>query len=211
MFWLIPEQKILVKDLIPVSPSHFWMQCVRFYHQGGQKSKLSPRAHKMYTHQLWQPIEGFPMLQAADREGGILLECGVWWRTFWSGHWRLPRRLTHFRWYWLLPQWQTRSEGNRRREQHANTRRATNHSHCKQAQQLIMVSKKPTSKNQSAHPHRSFDALPGYEMHLDDSLNLLTSPKLEKHLPTSVQDWSLECPSNAIWPFKIYLSQNNPS
>jgi len=27
----------------------------------------------------------------------------------------------------------------------------------------------------------------------------------------SVQDWSLQCPSNAIWPFKIYLSPNNPS
>jgi hypothetical protein len=26
-----------------------------------------------------------------------------------------------------------------------------------------------------------------------------------------VQDWSLQCPSNAIWTFKIYLSQNNPS
>ena len=28
---------------------------------------------------------------------------------------------------------------------------------------------------------------------------------------SSVQDWSLQCPSNAIWPFKIYLSQHNPS
>ena len=27
----------------------------------------------------------------------------------------------------------------------------------------------------------------------------------------SVHDWSLQCPSNAIWPFKIYHSQNNPS
>ena len=28
----------------------------------------------------------------------------------------------------------------------------------------------------------------------------------------SVQDWSLQCPSNAIQPFQIYhLSQNNPS
>ena len=25
------------------------------------------------------------------------------------------------------------------------------------------------------------------------------------------QDWSLQCPSNATWLFKIYLSQNNPS
>ena len=25
------------------------------------------------------------------------------------------------------------------------------------------------------------------------------------------KDRSLQCPSNAIWPFKIYLSQNNPS
>jgi hypothetical protein len=28
---------------------------------------------------------------------------------------------------------------------------------------------------------------------------------------SSVQDWSLQCPSNAIQPFKIHLSQNNPS
>lgn len=34
------------------------------------------------------------------------------------------------------------------------------------------------------YPQRSFDALPGYKMHLDDSLNLLTSPKLQNHLPT---------------------------
>ena len=27
----------------------------------------------------------------------------------------------------------------------------------------------------------------------------------------SVQDWNLQCPSNVIWPFKIYHSQNNPS
>ena len=27
----------------------------------------------------------------------------------------------------------------------------------------------------------------------------------------SVQVWSLQCPSNAIWPFKTYLSENNPS
>ena len=27
----------------------------------------------------------------------------------------------------------------------------------------------------------------------------------------SVQDWSLQCPSNVIWPFKIYPSQNNLS
>ena len=27
----------------------------------------------------------------------------------------------------------------------------------------------------------------------------------------NVQDWSLQCPSNSIWPCKIYLSQNNPS
>ena len=26
----------------------------------------------------------------------------------------------------------------------------------------------------------------------------------------SVQSWSLQCPSNMIWPFKIYLSPNNP-
>jgi hypothetical protein len=30
-------------------------------------------------------------------------------------------------------------------------------------------------------------------------------------LKPSVQDWSLQCPSNAIRPFKTYLSQNNPS
>ena len=28
---------------------------------------------------------------------------------------------------------------------------------------------------------------------------------------SSAQDWSLQCPSNAVWPFKIYFSQNNPS
>jgi hypothetical protein len=27
----------------------------------------------------------------------------------------------------------------------------------------------------------------------------------------SVQDWSLQCPSNVMWPFKIYLSQIGPS
>ena len=27
----------------------------------------------------------------------------------------------------------------------------------------------------------------------------------------NVQDRSLQCPSNAIWPFKMYLSQNSPS
>ena len=30
-------------------------------------------------------------------------------------------------------------------------------------------------------------------------------------ISASVQDWSLQCPSNAIWPFKIYLCQNNSS
>jgi hypothetical protein len=30
-------------------------------------------------------------------------------------------------------------------------------------------------------------------------------------LPISVQDWSLQYPSNVIWPFKLHLSQNNPS
>jgi hypothetical protein len=30
-------------------------------------------------------------------------------------------------------------------------------------------------------------------------------------LDISVQDLSLRCPSNVIWPFKIYVSQNNPS
>ena len=30
-------------------------------------------------------------------------------------------------------------------------------------------------------------------------------------IAVNVQDWSLRCPSNAIWPFKTYLSQNNPS
>ena len=30
-------------------------------------------------------------------------------------------------------------------------------------------------------------------------------------LAAIVRDWSLHCPSNTIWPFKIYLSQNNPS
>ena len=29
--------------------------------------------------------------------------------------------------------------------------------------------------------------------------------------PTNVQDWSFQCPSNTIWAFKIYLSQNKPS
>ena len=28
---------------------------------------------------------------------------------------------------------------------------------------------------------------------------------------TNVQDWSIQCPSNVIWPFKIYLAQNNSS
>ena len=27
---------------------------------------------------------------------------------------------------------------------------------------------------------------------------------------TSVQDWSLQCPSSTIWPFKIHLSQTQP-
>ena len=43
---------------------------------------------------------------------------------------------------------------------------------------------KTNIEDQGAHPHRSLDALPGYDMHLDNSLNLLTSPKLQKHLPT---------------------------
>ena len=49
------------------------------------------------------------------------------------------------------------------------------------------------------------------------SLNILTSldsrQQLRAHvIVTSVQDRSLQCPSNTIWPFKIYhLSQNNPS
>ena len=30
-------------------------------------------------------------------------------------------------------------------------------------------------------------------------------------LAISVQDWSLQCPSNSIWPIKIYLSQNSPA
>ena len=29
--------------------------------------------------------------------------------------------------------------------------------------------------------------------------------------PCNVLDWNLQCPSNTIWPFKIYFSQNNPS
>ena len=29
--------------------------------------------------------------------------------------------------------------------------------------------------------------------------------------PNDVQDSSLQCPSNAIWPFQIYLSPNNPA
>ena len=50
-------------------------------------------------------------------------------------------------------------------------------------------------------------------------MSLRASPSLPPHFPPhyslgnggDVQDWSLQCPSNAIWPFKIYLSQNNPS
>ena len=30
-------------------------------------------------------------------------------------------------------------------------------------------------------------------------------------LGSNVQNRSLQCPSNAIWPFKIFPSQNNPS
>ena len=32
-----------------------------------------------------------------------------------------------------------------------------------------------------------------------------------RRVETRVQDWSLQCSSNAIWPFKLYLFQNNPS
>ena len=41
--------------------------------------------------------------------------------------------------------------------------------------------------------------------------NLLRASKtwfIKAHI---VQDWSFQCPSNAIRTFKIYLSQNNPS
>ena len=34
---------------------------------------------------------------------------------------------------------------------------------------------------------------------------------LTSSAPISVQDWSLQCPSSAIWHFKIFLSQNSPS
>ena len=30
-------------------------------------------------------------------------------------------------------------------------------------------------------------------------------------ISSSVQEWSLQCPSNTVWPFIIYLFQNNPS
>ena len=31
--------------------------------------------------------------------------------------------------------------------------------------------------------------------------------QFEFALPSNVQDWSLQCPSNTTWPFKIYLLQ----
>ena len=40
---------------------------------------------------------------------------------------------------------------------------------------------------------------------------LFHTTKRRGRFRASVQDWSLQCPSNAIWAFKIYLSQNNPS
>lgn len=51
-------------------------------------------------------------------------------------------------------------------------KRATNHSHCKQAQQLIMVSQKPTSKNQSAHPHQSL--IQSLTLYQDTKCTLMT-------------------------------------
>ena len=39
----------------------------------------------------------------------------------------------------------------------------------------------------------------------------MACPHLLVCATNNVQDWSLQCPSNAIWSLKIYLSQNNPS
>jgi hypothetical protein len=35
------------------------------------------------------------------------------------------------------------------------------------------------------------------------------SPMIVEHVQGNVQDWNLQCPSNSIWPFKIYLIQNS--
>ena len=107
------------------------MQCVCFYHWG-QKSKISPKADKCILIGYDNQSKASRCYNAQTRKVVISRKVVFDKRTFWRGHWRLPRRLAHVRWYWLLPQWPTRSEGNRRREQHVNTRRATNHSHCKQ-------------------------------------------------------------------------------
>jgi hypothetical protein len=37
------------------------------------------------------------------------------------------------------------------------------------------------------------------------------NPSVSKSNTVNVQDWSLQWPSNAIWPFKVHLSQNNLS